>query len=81
MQRCVVAHGLTEDAALVEIGAALAAVPEVAWSAVLARAAASYVDSPDAWRQAALALLVRAGADVERARALKAQPANSFLIR
>jgi hypothetical protein len=68
VERCVVANRLTEDQALVEIGAALGPVPEPSWHVVLADAAAGHVDTDEPWRRAALHLLVRAGADIDQAR-------------
>lgn len=68
IERCVVAHGITEDQALVDIGAALGPIAEFGRPHVLAEAAASYVDSDQAWERSALQLLVRAGADVDEAR-------------
>jgi hypothetical protein len=68
VERCVAGRGLTGDQALVAIGAALGPVAELSWPRVLADAAASFVDSDEAWRQAALQLLVRAGVDVGEAR-------------
>jgi hypothetical protein len=81
VKACIVAHRLTQDQALVHIGSALGSVSELRWGEVLSDAAAGYVDSDESWREPALALLVRAGADLDRARAIKAARGSNRLAR
>src|SRR5574338_897821 len=67
LSRCVVGGQVSEDRALVEFGASLAAVPDVRWEAVLNEVAAAYVDKDGDVERRALDLLQRAGVDLERA--------------
>jgi hypothetical protein len=77
VERWIAGHGLTEDQALVAIGAALGPIAELTWPTVLADVAASYVDSAEQWKQDVLQLLLRAGVDLDAARRQRdARPSN-----
>ena len=73
--RYAVGHAISAEEALVEIRAGLAQVPVHRRQAVLDGAAALYVrpggPGDELWYPAALQLLVDAGADADRARAIR----------
>ena len=78
-QRCA-AGRVSSDAALVEVGAALGALPDVQWGEALADAASAFVDRSDSVAGRVLDVLQRAGVDLDRAAALRAaRPGDGFL--
>jgi hypothetical protein len=70
-ERYVTGSGLTDDQALVEFGASLGPLAPAQRQEALDYATARYVDDPTAAAAAITALLVRAGADLDGARAIK----------
>ena len=79
-ERCVIGRGITVDEALAEIGECLAQLPRERRAAAVTHAAVGYVNSGRHGAAAVLQLLVRAGADPDRARELAVQPRHGFQV-
>jgi hypothetical protein len=80
-ERCVIGGGLTDDQALVEFGTDLGPLSPAQRQAALDYATARYVEAGTDVAAAIAALLERAGADLERARAIHDERGSGFVIR
>jgi len=77
----VIGRGLTDDQALVEVGACLASLSSMECQEALSYACARYVSETADPAVAITELLRRAGADLDRARTIHAERGEGFLIR
>jgi hypothetical protein len=80
-ERCVIGQRITDGEALAEIAECLTQLPREKRTDALTRAAAGYVDDDRHRSDDVLALLVRAGADLETAQAMRAaDPRRCFQV-
>ena len=80
-ERCIIGAGMTEDQALVEFGTDLAPLSPAQRQAALDYATARYVEAGTDVAATIAALLARAGADLDRARAIHCERGSGFVVR
>jgi hypothetical protein len=80
-ERCVIGHGLTDDQALVEFGTCLAPLSPPQRQGALDYATARFVDEPTDTAAAIVALLARAGANLDTGWAIHHERGSGFVIR
>ena len=80
-ERCVIGRGLADDQALVEFGTDLAALSPSQRQAALDYATARFVDETTGVAAAIVALLTRAGANLDTAWAIHRERGSGFVIR
>jgi hypothetical protein len=80
-ERCIIGHGLTDDQALLDFGACLGPLSPSQRQLALDYATARYVDDEADPAKAIVLLLARAGANLDRARAIHRERGNGFVVR